>query len=519
MGKIVKKSFKGKLLKLMRKYHKWPGIILTIFILLFAFSGIVLNHRNLLSSVDVQRKLLPSDYQIYNWNLASVKGSVHLSPNDLVIYGNIGAWLTDNKLSSFIDLNQGFPQGIDNRKIESMLLTSSGRLVAGTLFGLYEYNGEMWEEIYLPTKEKRIVDIIENKEAILILTRSDLIITKDFEFFSEIYLPPPVNYDNKVSLFKTLWTLHSGEMFGNWGKLLVDLFAITLIFLAVSGLLHWIFPKWIKKRRKKEKPRAKLISVMLSNLSLHNKVGYISIVFLLFTAITGMFLRPPLLIAITHSKVNKIPYSTISTSNAWSDNLRRIIWDEDFNKFIVSTSEGFFFFDEKFADEALPVPAQPPVSVMGCTVLEKLNGLPSFYMVGSFNGLFLWDIGSERVFDYLSGVPHDINVKITMPISPNLVSGYVETDEELFIFDYSDGIKSLTSSKFLPIMPDGIIDQTPISLWNVALEVHTGRIFSNLLGIFHVLYVPLVGLTLIVVLISGLVIWWIAHRKRKIKNT
>lgn len=515
MGELVNKSRRSKILKLMRKFHKWPGILLSIFLFLFALSGIILNHRDVISSVDIPRKYLPSEYKINNWNLASVKGAVHISPDDLVIFGNIGAWLTDNNLSSFIDFNNGFSKGIDNRKIESMLLTSEGRLLAGTPFGLYEYGGEIWTEIDLPTKEKRIVEIIEHKDEILILTRSDLIKTKDLENFSEIYLPPPVGYDNKVSLFKTLWTLHSGEMFGKYGKLVIDLFAVTLIFLSITGLLHWLFPKWIKKRRQKNKPRAKLIKYMLSNLSLHNKVGYISIIFLLYTAITGMFLRPPMLIAIAHSKVSKIPYTKMDTSNAWSDNLRRIVWDDDFEKFLVSTTDGFFLFDESFENEALPVAAQPPVSVMGCTVLEKLDGLPSFYMVGSFNGLFLWDIASGKVFDYLSGVPHNVNIKITMPISPNLVSGYIDTNENMFLFDYSHGIRALTPIDSLPLMPQGIINQTPISLWNMALEVHTGRIFSNIVGDFYVLYVPLIGLSLIIVLISGFVIWWKVYKKKR----
>jgi uncharacterized iron-regulated membrane protein len=54
-----------------------------------------------------------------------------------------------------------------------------------------------------------------------------------------------------------------------------------------------------------------------------------------------------------------------------------------------------------------------------------------------------------------------------------------------------------------------------MSLWNVSLEIHTGRIFEHLLGMFYILYVPLAGLCLIMVLVSGFFIWWKVYRKKK----
>ncbi|MFH1297519.1 MAG: PepSY domain-containing protein [Bacteroidota bacterium] len=41
------KKRNGKLLQRLRKWHKWPSLIFTLFILLFACSGIILNHRSL----------------------------------------------------------------------------------------------------------------------------------------------------------------------------------------------------------------------------------------------------------------------------------------------------------------------------------------------------------------------------------------------------------------------------------------------------------------------------------------
>ena len=62
-------------------------------------------------------------------------------------------------------------------------------------------------------------------------------------------------------------------------------------------------------------------------------------------------------------------------------------------------------------------------------------------------------------------------------------------------------------------MPNKIRKASPMSLWNSALEVHTGRIFENVLGPFYILYVPLAGICILLVLISGVLLWWKAFRK------
>jgi len=74
------------MLRFFRKYHKWPSLFFSLFILLFAISGIILNHRELFSSVDLNRKWLSQNYFYKNWNLASVKGSAEISPDSLLVY-------------------------------------------------------------------------------------------------------------------------------------------------------------------------------------------------------------------------------------------------------------------------------------------------------------------------------------------------------------------------------------------------------------------------------------------------
>ena len=69
------------MLRLFRRFHKWPGVVFTLLILLFAVSGIFLNHRQAFSSIDVSRKWLPGVYRYQNWNMTAIKGGQLIGHN------------------------------------------------------------------------------------------------------------------------------------------------------------------------------------------------------------------------------------------------------------------------------------------------------------------------------------------------------------------------------------------------------------------------------------------------------
>jgi hypothetical protein len=276
--------------------------------------------------------------------------------------------------------------------------------------------------------------------------------------------------------------------------------------------MHFIFPKWLKRRRTRQKDNSSLISARNTNLKWHNKLGWIFIPFLLFVTITGMFLRPPLLIAIASSVVSPIPGTVLSSPNPWYDKLRRVMYDEQQQIFIFSTYDGLYIINDQFKGPMLPPASQPPVSVMGCNVLEKVDN--STYLVGSFNGLFVWNPFTGQVVDYLSGSPYQAPQVAGPPVSKDMVDGwFADASGNEFYFDYNHGVIPIhTSRSFGPMSPE-IIEKSPISLWNLSLEIHTGRIFEPLLGMFYILYVPLAGICILIVLISGFFIWWIGYRK------
>ncbi|MBN2745573.1 MAG: PepSY domain-containing protein [Bacteroidales bacterium] len=502
-------------MKFLRKYHKWLSIVFSLFILAFALSGIVLNHRETFSGIDLKRGWMAEDYQYKNWNNAAINGTKKIGNDSILVYGNIGVWLTDSNFSAYTDFNHGFPKGVDNRKIADILHTTDGKLFAATLFGLYNYdkNEKAWKKISLPVKEKRVVDLLEKDGKIYVLTRSHLFTTMDGQTFKEIILPEPESYDHKIGLFKTLWVIHSGEIYGSVGKLIVDMVAIIFIFLTITGIILFINGYRIKSHKKKSMDIQQIKKTNRWNLKWHNKIGWTTVVLLIITTSTGMFLRPPLLAFIGNAKVGKIPFTELDTPNPWFDLLRRIEYDSDSKIFILSTMDAFYYSEDNFLSPLKRFRFQPPASVMGVTVLEKKAA--NTYLVGSFEGLFLWDYSNGFVFDYIKKQPWQPPVSQGAPIGDFKISGYTEDfGAEEIIFDYSLGAINLESGKFPAPMSEEIIDKSGMSLWNFSLEVHTARIYVPIFGIFYILIIPISGLIILFILISGTIVWYKKHRKK-----
>lgn len=505
-------QYGNKWLKFFKKWHRWPGVIMGLFFILWAISGVVMNHRQLFSPLDINRKFLPEEHRYKNWNNAAVKSGVSIGKDSILIYGNIGIWLTDTSFSSYTDFSDGFRKGIDNRKISSMLVSDKGNIYAGTLFGLFYFEriSGKWLKINLPLKDERIQWLVEKEGKVIILTRSEMLeAIDDPDNFSnkELILPPPEGYDNKAGLFRTIWVIHSGEIYGMAGKLIVDALGLIVILLAITGALHFSMPYALRRLKKQKKSTVLASSTKRTSAKWHKKAGIWIAIFILINTITGMFLRPPLLITIANARVGKIPWSVLDTPNPWEDKLRAVIWDDDINGFILGTTEGLFYTDTALNHDLIPLPDQPPLSVMGINVFQKTGH--DTYLVGTFNGLFDWSSrdGVRQLADHITGQPPKPFEKGSKPFGNQMVSGYLKLENGNSVyFDYNRG--AVASGDFkLPEMPGIIIEKSPMSWWNFALEVHTGRIFKPLIGDFYILIIPIFGIFGTILVISGILIW------------
>ena len=530
-----------------KKYHRWFGLVLSVFMLVFCVSGIILNHRQLFAGCEVSRSLMPSAYHIKNFNNGTIKGSIKINhrisktPSDSILaYGYGGVWLTDAEMKSWKDFNKGLPKNVDGRNIRNIVQTKNGEIWCAAMMDVYRFDGKEWKKFPLADNEERIADITLTKDStnIIAMTRSAVYeisgkktdaanekrdaISEKTNVLRKI-IGQPEGFVPEVTLFKTVWNLHSGAFFGLAGRLVVDAIAIILIILSLTGIVLFILPYRIRKQKRlltnelqkdklKEnkldsaeiKERMKVLGKrMVWNAKWHNKIGYTTIILTLWLSITGMCLRPPLMIPLAMNKTTE----KVKDGNVWHDKLRAIRWDAAEGNWLVSTSEGFLRVDEHFQHKPILLNKEkaPKVSPMGVNVFES-DGKGG-WLIGSFSGMFRWNPEKNLIVDYFTGKANQ--GKSMIPISSSLVSGY---SKDFFggkevIFDYSKGA-SLGETASTPELLSAI----PMSLWNVALELHVGRCYSPLLGPLSDLFVFISGLLITLVLLSGYII---LHRRKK----
>lgn len=487
-----------------KKYHKWVGLFFTFFILMFCFSGIVMNHRQLFSSCEVSRTWMPESYQYKNWNNGIVKGTLKLPDGKVLAYGNTGVWQTDSCFSAFISLNDGLKKGVDNRKISNVVMLSDGSIWCAGLYDIYQLSDGKWKICMLEGNNERISDITARQDTLIVLSRSYVYQSlAPYQQFTRYELKAPEGYSSEVSLFRTIWLLHSGELFGLPGKLVVDLLGVVLIILCLTGVIYTVLPFVMRRRNRKRLPVKGCTHALKVSAQWHNRLGAWLIVLTVLLAVTGMCLRPPLMIPFAMSKSKPIPGSVLDSDNAWHDKLRCIRWDDSLGVWLVSTSAGFYAMGD-FESIPVKVPSAPAVSPMGINVFTKHPS--GEWLVGSFSGMFRWHPVQELVLDYFTNAP----VKRTFgrPVGGVVVSGYssdLAIGKEV-IFEYGKGATAKDGSCMLPAMP-GVLLKQPISLWNFCLELHVGRCYSPFLGPFSELFVFLAGLLLTLILISGYIVY------------
>ena len=79
-----------------------------------------------------------------------------------------------------------------------------------------------------------------------------------------------------------------------------------------------------------------------------------------------------------------------------------------------------------------------------------------------------------------------------------------------YYFDFDKGATAISGTPFAE-MPAEIKNQA-MSLWNVALEVHTGRYYRFMFGPLYILFIPLAGFSMLFILISGLIVYLKKYR-------
>ena len=519
----------------LRWVHKWGGLFFTLFLIIFALSGIVLNHRVALSEVDVPRSVLPPEYRMEHWNLGAVKGTLRVSSDSILLYGENGLWLTDSSRACFSRFERGMRSGADNRLVANVVRTHSGQLFAVTTFDAYQWNHstQSWQRLterFAPSD--RMTDAAVKGDTLVLQSRSELFLaTAPYTHFERIHLKAPTNAPLGRFTFRTLWMLHSGELFGAWAQYFVDFLGVILIVLCLTGVVLAFFPKLLKRQRKRQ-PEGKSVlrRIFKFSLQLHNKLGVYLLAFLLLLTVTGMFLRPPLLVAIARLRHQPLALTHEHNPNPWWDNLRMIRYDRHHHRWLLQTPFGFFT-TSNLHSAPTKLDHEPPVGFMGTNVLQQEDA--DHWIAGSFSGLYRWNARTGESWNLYTGQRYVAPKHQGIPDFTYSVSGYsTDLGARPVVFDYNRGAeyalggakKAATDDdeqEFVcyeradfSVMPEQVQDGR-LSLWRVALETHTGRIYTFLPNIVIQLFIFLSGTFLLTVLISGFIIWRKFHRFAK----
>lgn len=503
--------------RISKPIHKYLGLVLCLYFLAMGASGLLLNNPGWIRSMSVSWNLTPANYEYQNWNRMLVRQGFIDSDDTWFVAGKAGVLRGED--GAFTALEQGFPRALYERDT-SALLPLDGGLLAATRGGLYAFDRsqQSWRQLELPGagRSPHVVDVVRAGQQIVAFTARQVFVAEADELsFRPVELTvADENFRGRVPLFRILHDIHNGTIIGLPGKLLVDVVGLALVFLSISCLVIWYVPRrnrWFARWRRNPGVFFRF------NWRYHLKVGVYAVAFLAVLAISGALLRPPLLIAIApYSMEREHPLLSFSErSHGLGGKIQRALYSTWDNSILLATESGFW---RGPADFSAPFrPASVPISIhgMGATVLEEME--PGLFLVGSFSGLFVWEELSQRVWrlprpGLRGGNPF---------MSNDLVSGVIlQEGYPRFRLDYHDGMLPLSAQRadIPPAMPREIARNTPLSLWHYLFEFHNGRIFEKWLGTSYMLVVPIGGVLLLIIGLSGLYDWWYRRRKAKQKK-
>lgn len=516
----------SKLSKYSKWFHKYFGLVLILFIAWMSFSGVLLNHPDLISGVNIPAFLTPNQYHYKSWNRSSLIELQYLkqNPETAIGCGKAGVWITYDGGNTFTSYNEGLPESLYYLKTADLFVFEDGNtlFLAGTKGGLYKryLDDSKWVSVDLPLPDADIKKILHINDRLVLFSDSD-VFSSAFpaeKFHFEKVTASQESESEYVSLVDLFFELHSGSIWGFPGKLLFDLAGIILFFLSVSAFYSWYYP-W---KRKKQKPFGIQSSGRVRRMfkwffKYHLKLGIWAALVLLIFGVTGFFMRPPMLVALTNGRISKVLYPGHLDENPWHGKINNALYNKSKNQIVIETTDGFWQGKADFSEPFHKYKMNVPVFVMGTTVFENIDSVTC--LVGSYNGLFRYNSKTDISYDLLTQREAD-NISSVMPADIMITGYFITPDDEVFITSHEKGLlpvdNAQTNGRFQ--MPEEA-SQIGFPMWNWLFEIHNGRFFKDWIGGFYILIIPLGSLLYVLIILSGVYDWfYIKFLKKRESN-
>jgi len=486
--------------------HKYAGLLLILFLIYMSLSGILLNHPGLISGWSVPAWLLPPSYRTVNWNRGSIEDFLELSDGTLLLAGKKGVWRSDNGGHSFYSFNKGLPGQQLYLKAHDLHL-HRGQVWLGLERGLYALSAEnRWQAAEKSLADQKIVRIHSVSGGLLALSASGLYFRPDdgSGYFSAIPASRLIR-EERITLVELFFSLHGGAFLGLGGRLLFDLVGVIIILLSISAFYTWFYRKIRNWRRPTGQIRQNSGAFSKLLFKYHIKIGAYASLIILIIAVTGFFMRPPLLALIARGSVPVRYFPGIHDPNPWHNKIQNGIPLLAENKILLTAADGNWLAGWADTVQFSPLEQELPVFVMGATVLDTIA--PGILEIGSFGGLFEYELGAGRIATQLTG---NQNTGFN-PVRPArfMVTAKFNYQGREYMVTQEQGLIRIpdltTADEF--VMPEEINTVFTFPLWNFLFEVHNGRIFKDFIGGFYILLVPAGALFFILLTISGVYDW------------
>jgi len=247
-------------------WHRYAGIIAALFVLVLSITGIALNHTERLK---LDSSFIESEWLLdwYGIRAPSEQTAYPLNEHWLIHLGD-ALYLDKQPIAGHYTVPIGviaFPHFIAIAMSDTILLVT--------------YEGEKIEQLGslqgVPSGMKKMGQLKDGQIVILAskgnyLTNRDFLSWKKQESAADVTwiesnrLPDELKQaisqrfrSNELPVERVILDLHSGRLFGSWGPMAMDIAAVILIFLAISGT--WLWAKIIlrKKQRRRQKKAIK----------------------------------------------------------------------------------------------------------------------------------------------------------------------------------------------------------------------------------------------------------------------
>jgi len=254
MNAYQRKQLQKKRKSLFRKWHRRIGLAACILVLHLSITGILLNHYEWF---DLHHTHVKSQWLLDWYSIDAPENSqcVPFRQGKICQLGEQIFALTDDITSKPQKLiNQAEPL-VTAVEVEQMLgvitrdqfylFTDQGEAVEQLnlfeLTGTFTTNAALIEDkIYLKTTDTAFWLDLDNFQVSEVLTPISIFPVRISSPSQEQLVVLQTLYrQSKITYLKLIQDLHSGSFFFSHGKILMDLTALALILLAVSGIIAW----------------------------------------------------------------------------------------------------------------------------------------------------------------------------------------------------------------------------------------------------------------------------------------